>query len=775
MVSTIRWREPVPIDAPSDLFAAVGGHPLVTKSLLRRGIDTVEKANAFLDAGCYVPTHYNELPDLERAVDRLVVGIRRNELIGVWGDFDADGQTATTVLVEALRLVGGRVKWYIPVRSRESHGLSSAGVERFIQEEKVQLLLTCDTGVSDFDAVVTANNNNVDVIITDHHTLPQDLPPAYAIVNPQRLPETHALFPLSGVGCAFKLVEGLLTRMGQTQDADRFLDLVALGTVADVAYLVKDNRYLVQRGLARLRKTERVGLDILINNASIDQANLSEEHIGFALAPRLNALGRLGDANPIVEFLSTPDETRARLTASQLEALNGKRRLLCDQVYQAAQTQIENDNSLLDYPVLVLNHPEWPAGVVGIVASRLVDLYHRPVLLIASPNDEPARGSARSVEGINITKALSANKELLLGFGGHPMAAGISIDPQNISKLRRALGRTVENIIDWQPIIRNIPIDAYLPLGDINLELVEELNRLAPFGAGNPPLVFATRNVSITSSRKIGRSDDHLRLVIEDETGSGCTVLWWNGAASQLPEGRFDIAYTLHASNYRGKRQVQVEWIDARVIDETALVSGVKPALQIVDYRHEAEPETLLKKLAAEDGVVFWQEGEMNFKINGKDSSQIMPAKSLVLLTVPSGRQEMMSVIRSVSPQVLYIFGIRASDDKPYPFLKQLAGLTKYAMRSHDGWVDQWKLAAITAQREKTVRDGLSWLAAHGDIREYHEGRDRLRIVEGGDLDPQRLQDIENSLKALLEETAAFRRQFLKADIGWFTKIVEEI
>jgi single-stranded-DNA-specific exonuclease len=388
-----RWLEPNPVDVPHELRELVGGHPLVAKTLVRRGYVTGEQVRAFLDPASYEPAPPQEMPGMDAAVARLAHALDAGERVCVWGDFDVDGQTATTLLVSVLRDLGGDVIYHIPVRATESHGLRQPWLADELAKD-VQVLLTCDTGIDAFEAVDFAKKQGVDVVITDHHELGASLPAADAIINPHLLDERHPLSTLPGVGVAYKLAEALYARAGLKQRTDRLLDLVALGLVADVAVLTGDTRYLLQRGLEVLRATPRLGLQELMKLAHIMPDKLDAEDIGFGIAPRLNALGRLDDANVIVEFLTTDNLTRARILASELESLNLRRRRLCDLVQAQAEAKIEAEAALLDSPVLVLADPRWHPGVIGIVANRLVESYHRPAVLIAAP-PEARRGRFR--------------------------------------------------------------------------------------------------------------------------------------------------------------------------------------------------------------------------------------------------------------------------------------------------------------------------------------------------------------------------------------------
>ncbi len=531
-----------------------------------------------------------------------------------------------------------------------------------------------------------------------------------------------------------------------------------------------DTRYLLQRGLEALRHTERLGLRVMMEVAELDPAWLSEEHIGFVLGPRLNALGRLADANVAVELLTTDSLERARILATELEGLNAQRKLLCDQVFQAAQAQIERDPSLLEHSALVLSHPSWPAGVIGIVASRLAERYHRPTVLIATPPGELGRGSARSIEGVNITAAIAAQQEMLVRFGGHPMAAGLTIDPERIPEFRRAMSRTIlaADPKGLRKPLGSLPIDGYLSLADLSLDLVEDLERLAPFGPGNPPLTLVSKGLSLTSHTPVGRTGEHLQLIVEDEEGTAQRVIWWQGADWPLPEGRFDLAYAVRASDYRGQRDVQVEWVDARPIEEPrpeGFPKTLRVSIEIVDYRREPSPRKILERLRAQEDVQVWSEAEAKAEVAGQDRYELKPAKVLIVWTTPPGPAELRTVLEKVTPATVYLFGIDPGLDHPEAFLKRLAGLTRYALNSHQGRARVETLAAATAQREATVRQGIAWLAARGHLVVLSEDGDEIQLAEGNHVaDPKGFQKPLGSLKALLEETAAYRAHFARAD-----------
>ena len=761
------WIDPDPsLDIPAELLSGLGGNELLARALVNRGIATWEQVQGFLDPQCYQPADPFDLPDMQTAVDRLQAALRKGECIGVWGDFDVDGQTATSLLVGVLRGLGANVQYYVPVRAHESHGVNLPGLVKFL-EGGVDLVLTCDTGISAHDAAQFAREQGFDFIITDHHSLPETLPDAYAVVNPQRLPPEHALRTLAGVGVAYQLTKALCDREGKPELAGKQLDLVALGCVADVAGLTGDVRYLVQLGLAQLRNPHRAGLQAIYERAELDPARLTEQHIGFVIGPRLNAIGRLADANPVVDFLTTDDPTRAADFAARLEGLNSERRFMTEQVLQGALAMIERDPALAASPVLILNHPEWPGGVNGIVASRLVELFNKPAILLTSPADKPASGSARSVEGINITEAIAAGADLLLGFGGHPMAAGMALDLANLPEFRQRVANSVRQQAAGLDLTRRLTIDAYLHFDDLSLETVTDLERLAPFGAGNPAILLATCNVKAVEVTAIGKTGEHLQVLVEDENGAIRRVLWWQGVRDLIPEDRFDLAFTARTSNYRGGLEVQLEWVASRVRVSDQPVAEKTPSSavrQVLDYRASIDP---LKDLAAvidKTDSVIWREGNANGEPKGLPRAHLVPADMLVIWSPPPGRFELTQALEQVHPEVVALFAVQVTSDTPQVFLNQLGGLVRHALRTRAGEISIVQFSGLLNQREETVRLGIRWLIARGFVRAIEMDDYTVVLAEAGVPDMETADEFEKAIRSLLEETAAFRSFYLRTN-----------
>jgi single-stranded-DNA-specific exonuclease len=747
----------------------------VARVLFERGLDSIETARAFLDSRDFTPPHPCELPGMVEAANRVEEAIRKREPICVWGDFDVDGQTSTTLLVSTLEELGAQVSFHIPVREVESHGVSLAVFKELHTRQGFGLVITCDTGVTAHEAVDFAKTIGVDFVVTDHHELPQQLPAARAIVNPRLLPSGHPSESLPGVGAAYKLSQELYRRLGRPEDVEKNLDLVALGIVADVAQLSGETRYLLQRGLEALRKPTRAGLKAIYEMAELNSQGITEEHISYLLAPRLNAIGRLSDANPVVELLLTPDMGRARVLANHLEGLNARRKLITDQVFQAAQAQLERDPSLLDEPALVLAHASWPAGVIGIVASRLVERYHRPIILFSAPAGGVARGSGRSIEACNITHAIAAQARMLLGFGGHAMAAGLSLETERIPEFRRAFCRTVGEIVGDGQGERVLQIDAYIPLSELTPDLVIDFERLAPFGAGNPALTLASPRLKLRNLSTIGRGEEHLQLIVEDEQGFQGKVIWWQGAVWGMPEGvleaeTFDLAYQVRMGNFRGSREIQVEYMDIRLqaVPEAA-ISLAKAAIQVIDHRGQPQPLARLQGLLEHDQIVVWGEGEA-LDLLGKQGIPVQsryglsPSSELVIWTAPPGRTELVNALEVVSPACVHLFGFEPYTDLQEAFMARLAGLVKFAIYSKEGRTSISQLAAATAHREATVRKGLDWLEAGGHIRVWERNDGELELSQGESPSRRDTTESDKHLRDLLEETAAFRRYFLAAD-----------
>jgi single-stranded-DNA-specific exonuclease len=765
------WTQPIEVEIPQEFAGSIGGHPLVAQTLYRRGYQQVHQAIAFLDPSCYQVTDSQEFPELGRAIGRLQRAMSQKEKILVWGDFDVDGQTATSLLVSVLQHLQAEVSYYIPVRSEESHGINPEKLKKLLSEG-FKILLTCDTGIAENQAVALANDQGTDVIITDHHEIPRNLPAAFAIINPRLLAETHPFHTLPGVGVAYELGVELLRQAGEGDQADALLDLVALGIVADLALLKGETRYLLQKGLKVLRETSRVGIRAILERIDIDPSGLNEEQIGFLIAPRLNALGRLADANLAVELLITQDMGKARLLALQLETLNAKRRLLTSNVFEGAMAQIRSNPHLLKEPVLVLSNPDWPAGVIGIVASRLVERYAKPAILIAMGEDGLARGSARSIEGLNITSALSSVSDILSSTGGHPMAAGFSLPWDKLPEFKKSI---LQQFYHLDKISEEIlEIDGFLPLRQLSFDLVSDLERLSPFGPGNLPLTLVSKNVQIRSSSTLGREEEHLLLnILDEDMETAQKVIWWHGAGWELPEGKFDLAYRVRTSSSRGLKEVLVEWIDYQSSQEKDAARLAYHLPKILDYRAEPHPLTLLKMMKNQKDTEIFAEGEAVKKlavsgITTHTRLEIRPCETLILWNSPPGPEVLKEILKLSKPASMVLFDEQTGIHTVVEFVNRLVGLVRYMIRMHQGRGNLRQLASLTAQREITIQKGLLFLEEEGFIKieSVQDGEIKLELGElsgdkkEGNLFQRKKTSILAELEASITETNAYRRYY---------------
>ena len=532
---------------PEGELATAPYPPLIRHLLWHRGVRTPTKAAAFMDGA---PVEYDPmlLPDIELALERLRRAINEGELIAIYGDFDVDGITASTILIEGLRGLGGRVEPYLPDRFSEGYGVNIAAIDT-LHALGVTLIVTADCGTSSVPEIAHARKLGIDTIILDHHTIPPELPAAVALVNPKR-PENH--YPeaeLASGGLAFKVMAALYQAMGRAWDPERYIDLVALSTVCDVAPLQNENRTLVRRGLAALERTERPGLRALLEVSGLKDACLEADSIGYVLGPRLNAAGRLAHARLALDLLLETDPELAMQQALELSALNAKRQQETASAMALARELLSKED--LDAPLIFIGHPDIPSGIVGLVAGRLAEEYHRPAV-VYERGEETSRASCRSIPEFDITGALRTSAQLMLRFGGHRAAAGFTVDDEKLPALKEALLQQAMEGLAGVELAPVIDIDAALGLRHMNGNLIGMLSRLAPFGCANPEPVFLSRNVEIADVKSIGEDGEHLRLRLRDGRVTWPAIAFASASDSSsgfidhdIQEGqRFDVVYS---------------------------------------------------------------------------------------------------------------------------------------------------------------------------------------------------------------------------------------
>ncbi|MBX3083073.1 MAG: single-stranded-DNA-specific exonuclease RecJ [Anaerolineae bacterium] len=751
-----RWLEPDPIAPAETLMAVCDNDPLVAQILAQRGFTQAEQVRGFLDPTQYTPAPPDEMPDCALASRLLKQAVETHQSILIWGDFDVDGQTSTALLLDGLRRLGAEVTFYIPNRITESHGIKVSALRRELEQTKPHLLLTCDTGVTEFEAVQFAREQGCTVIITDHHELAETLPAAHAVVNPRRLPHTHPMSTLPGVGVAFILMQHLFTSLDRQRDLPLLLDLVALGIVGDVAMQTADTRYWLQRGLEQLRQTGRIGLQALIEVARIAVTGLSAEQIGFQIAPRLNAAGRLGDARLSVELLTTRDRNRAAVIAQQLEGLNAERRHQTRQIEAAAHQMIIDNPTLLREAVLVLYQPQWHAGLVGIVANSLAERYGRPVVLLAGEENGLARGSARAPAGYDIYSVIHAHVDLLRTFGGHTGAAGLSLEVNNIDKFRVVVSNTLRSS-QRLPDVPALPIDFVLTLDQVTLDLAGRLSRLAPFGEGNPRIVAAAMNLTLTHAAIIGREAQHRKLTVQDADGHTLTLLWWESAKEPLPDGRFDVAFHLSTNSHAELEAMLVDW---RLREAPAVVEAA-PALTVYDWRAVRDPLAKLNTLDLSDALVWAEAYPRKQYPLWKRRAELAPAATLIVLTAPSDNASFLSALHAVQPHTVHLFAADPLFKTEQDVLRQLLTAATNVIDHLNGVAPVDVLCGAVAQSVGVVSAGLELLAAEGKLGSVSIAKEIVRLTRTDATttsDPAATVRIHVRFREALAESHAYRR-----------------
>ncbi len=572
-----RWHFPAgDIQAEARLQMDLGVHPILARLLVQRGLVTSEDAHAFLNPSL---SHLHDpflLPDALLACERLKIALQKKERILVHGDYDGDGVTSSALLTRVLRKLGADVDVFVPHRKRDGYDMRVPIIEQ-ARQDGVTLIVTTDCGIQRIDEVEHARQYGIDVIITDHHTPSTSgkLPAAVAVVNPQRVDSKYPFRSLAGVGVAFKLCEALTRHLGHPVEAFRrhYMDLAAIGTVTDVMPLLDENRVLVKFGIEALKTTKKVGLSALIDSAGIDREGLTARSIGFSLGPRLNAASRIGETTDALDLLLTTDPHVAATLASKLEELNRSRRDQQDLILGEALAQVALQD-VQEARCLVLSGKGWPGSIVGIVAGKIKERFNRPCVMIALDEITGAgRGSARSINAFNIFNAIDSCSALLNEYGGHALAAGLSIDGVNVEEFANQMNLLAKDILTEEDLLPSLEAAMEIDPSAVDDSLLEQIEFMAPFGAGNLEPHFVSRNVPIVETKRIGPDGKHLRLTLRADglNRNGCvSALWWhNGELAEALQGidSVDLCYQPQFNRFRGERTVQFMIEDVRPLE----------------------------------------------------------------------------------------------------------------------------------------------------------------------------------------------------------------
>ena len=665
-----------------ELAKAVTVPPLVAKLLIERGLTTPDAAAAFLHADQQPLLDPLAMHDMEKAVDRIQEAIVAGDQITIYGDYDADGLTSTSIMYEALDQIGANVNYYIPDRFKDGYGPNQAAFDKLIADG-TKLFVTVDNGVAGNAVIDNVMAQGIDVVVTDHHEMPAELPNAYAIVHP-RHPEGHYPFgDLSGAGVAFKVATALLEEV-----PEELMDLAAIGTVADLVSLTGENRTIVTLGLKVLRQTARPGLAALIKAASLEPDQLDEVSIGFGIAPRLNALGRLQSAQSGVELLTTFDDERAQTLATTVNSLNEKRQGLVRDIAAAALEQAQTPENQARQ-TLVVTGKDWHEGVLGIVASHVVEATGKPTLVLNEADDGRLKGSGRSIEAYNLFAAIDPVRDDMVAFGGHHMAVGLTVMHDQLDTLKTAMetAATEQNLADnAQPILQ---LDGELPLAEASLATLDAIKQLAPFGTDNPAPLFELKPTDVPQARQIGSDQQHLKLQLSDGQATVDAIAFSMGAAApaiQASPHEVAVVGELSSNTWRDRTTPQImvkdiaitgaQVIDARTQHLTAQNFST-PGVYLFFHQN------LMKKLAT-----YVQPTSQAILVSDQttDLSQIPTDQPVFIVDCPDALADLTAVLTALplNQLTLYLYQRNSVYLAGMPSREQFGKLFKFTLAHHD-------------------------------------------------------------------------------------------
>lgn len=689
---------------------------LIKRLLISRGIKTEEDMREFLNPLEFTPYPPNVFTDMEKAVERLSRAIDNKEKIVIYGDFDADGVTSTSLLYRTFTHLGADVNYFIPSREKEGHGFDTKALVKLMTAMKPKLIISVDCGISDVDAVNFINSFKIDVIITDHHEAPEELPKAYAIINPkaqnaldERLStkDILSLTSLAGVGVAFKVATGLLQHYGKTDFISSILPYAAVGTVADVVPLVGENRYIVTRGLNLIAQGKHYGLKRLLERAGYNiEKGLTAETIAFGVAPRINASGRLDTVEEAVKVLISDNPQEIEMAITNLEEFNKIRQNLCEEIFAEADDMVQKEGNR--NPAIILFNSKWHVGIIGIVASKLVEKYYKPTFLMTySEETKQIKCSARSIEGVHLYEVISAISGLLDGFGGHSMAAGLAFSPDKVpfKQVKENLISVIKEVTTGKELKPFVNIDLELTPDDITVDLVEEISRMEPFGAANPSPVFALKNLKIKEKRLMGENKNHLRLTVQKADSEFNCIRWQLGDISLVNGDPLDVAFHPQLNEYNGNTSVQliVDDIHSEYLKEEE--AEEQHSMKFYDHRQKTDilPQVNDYVRNSKHDIRIFAENRQTLEMlkpfkslfeNTFTREDIKQCDSLMLFDYPADRETFEMIIKEAAPSSIHFmhYDIKYFDEKE--FLKTFSGMLKFAGNNNAGHVSLFRCAS---------------------------------------------------------------------------------
>ena len=709
------WRKEWNIRSSSKLDdkSASTNKSIIDRLLEIRGITSEEAKKEFLNPLEITLMHPNAFCDMPKAVERICRAIDDKENILIYGDFDADGVTSTSVLVKTFEYLGGVVDYYIPDRDGEGHGLNSKALVKLLSQKKPKLIITVDNGISSVEEVKFINSFGRDVIITDHHEAPAEIPPAYAIINPKAMNaldekltplQIEYLTSLAGVGVAFKLAQAVLEKYDKLAFSYEILPFVAVGTIADLVPLIGENRYFVIKGLELISKGKHYGLKRLLDSAGVNIDNgLTSEQIAFTVAPRINASGRIESVDPAVKLLISDNKQEIELSIMQLENLNKMRQQMVSQTFEEADEIWMNSKSRDN--AIILANPNWHVGIIGIVASKFVEKYYKPAFIMTYTEETKTyRCSARGVKELNLYNIITNISDMLEGYGGHQLAGGFTFktDKASFDEVKKALNKTVDEMLNGTKLAPSLDIDMELSIDDVDVSLVEEISKLEPFGMSNPSPTFVVNNLTLKEKKLMGSTKEHLKLIVNTPNGTMDCVWWSRGDVPLIAGDKLDIAFAPQINVFNGITSVQLMLKDVHaegLIEEEAVKQKV--------YDHRKKTNILAQvndyiKNSDKDTAVFAENRDIIELLKPYKSisesiiNRVNAHKSDVLMffDYPAEDDIFNSVMQTVAPDAIHYMNYNQKlHDEEY-ILKTFSGMIKYTCTTLNGQFNLTRAAA---------------------------------------------------------------------------------
>lgn len=772
---------------------------LVERLLATRGITKKDEIKEFLNPLEITLTHPNAFSDMKKAVDRIAKAIEKEENILIYGDFDADGVTSTALLLRTLRQLNAKVDYFIPDRETHGHGLNVKALVKLMTSKKPKLIITCDCAVSDVEQVQFINSFKIDVIITDHHEAPDVLPQALAIINPKaqnaldeklNAREIEHLASLAGVGVAFKLAQALLEHFNNMEFVYDILPYVAVGTIADLVPLIGENRYFVTKGLQLISSGKHFGLKKLLESAgyTLDQP-ITSEQIAFGVAPRINASGRLDTVEDALKVLVSDNKPGIEMAVLSLNNFNKVRQELCENIFLEAEEMLQSEISsqgTIGNSIILFN-PKWHIGIIGIVASKLVEKYYKPTFLMTfSEETKQIRCSSRSVDGVNIYDVLSANAEFFDGFGGHAMAGGCSFCVEKIAfeAVKKALSTTIDEMLDGKELLPILNIDLKLEPGQVDGNLISDIERLQPFGASNPNPVFALYNLTLLQKKLIGSNKNHLKLVVEDSLHNTYDCLQWSKGDISLVSGdTLDIAFCPQLNTYNGNTTIQliIQDIQADNLVEENITTEKKSEVRVFDHRKKVDilssVDDYVKTSNLNIGIFAEEKNVLNKltplkTLSGRifNRQNLQSYDAIMFFDYPASQEIFEDIIKQTSPKFIHFMNYEAKKIDEKEFLKTFSGMLKFAYNNRSGIFDMERSASFLAQTKDAIIELLNVFEESEIIKVSEKGINQAKIEFLANAEISKALHT-SSYKGFLEQVNAtheYKSSFLEAELNNF-------